>query len=29
MGLGEDRRQKLSRKIESTAWMLRILSRVC
>ncbi|HOG00677.1 MAG: hypothetical protein BWY35_01563 [Firmicutes bacterium ADurb.Bin248] len=25
MGLGEDRRQKAGRKIESTAWMLRIL----
>ena len=26
MGLGEDRKKKLSRKLESTAWMMRILS---
>ena len=25
MGLGEDRKKKLSRKLESTAWMMRIL----
>ena len=26
MGLGEDRKKSLSRKLESTAWMMRILS---
>ncbi len=27
MGLGEDRKKKLGRKLESTAWMMRILSQ--